>query len=219
MTNINKAMYISGDMALAEIEKVTKEAAEVVKQCFDTVTIDTYVHFLDVMYHYTANTGEKAAEAAKNVSNSELKQFFIEFEKEEHWHYRLAVHDLKAFGKIPSEKKPSVVLAFDDFWSSLADKHHNGYLGALYVFENIAKYLEDDIIGLIERVGLSKKETAWISTHAEEDIEHGKIVDSMLRKYVEDNPLVAVSSARQAAKLWENIMIYAFSILSPRAAA
>ncbi len=219
MANPNRTPLISSQHALEEVEKVTKIAAETVRECFETVNIERYVHFLDTMYHYTRNTGDKAAQAAKNVKQPELKKFFLEFEEEEHWHYRLAEQDLKAFGKIPSEKSPAVVCAFDDFWASLEDKNYNGYLGALYVFENIAKHLQDDIPELIERLALSRKESRWLAVHAEEDIEHGKIVQAMLSRYIADNPVLAVASARQAAKLWENIMLYAFSPITTKIAA
>lgn len=219
MTIQKKTPLISAEYAFNEIEKATQDAALTVKQCFETVNIDRYVNFLNTMYHYTRYTGNKAAQAAKNVTSNELKEFFLEFEEEEHWHYRLAENDLKAFGQKPSDIAPSVIKPFDDFWGSLGNKHYTGYLGALYVFENIAKHLQEDIPPFVKKLALSKKEASWLLVHAEEDLEHGRVVEEMLRKYISNNPALALASARQAAKLWENIMMYAFSPITDKMAA
>jgi hypothetical protein len=194
------------EAALNEIELYTKQAADAAGSYLSQANIEDYKHFLDTMYHYTRNTGEKAKEAADNVSQEELKEFFLHFVKEEAWHYKLALHDLKHFDLMPSPKKPQAVQEFDEYWASLKGSHSNWYLGALYVFENIVKYVGNDVRAFVKRLDLKKDQARWLLEHAEADMEHGEEVAAMLKKHIADNPVAAAHSAKEASRLWINIM-------------
>jgi hypothetical protein len=202
---------ISSKDALLEIEKYTEQAASALRCCLETCDIDQYKHFLDTMYHYTRNTGDKAMEAAKYVQTDELRNFFTHFVEEEDWHYKLARDDLRALGLKPSAHKPQEVVEFDNYWASLAGKHHNWYLGSLYVFENIVKYVANDIRDFIKRLDLKKAESRWLAIHTEADIEHGEEVAGVVKSYLEECPEIAVDAAKEASRLWTNIMTSAFS--------
>lgn len=205
-TSIKKRNY----EAMAEVEISARSAADVLRLCLQTADRKSYVRFLDVMYHYTRFSGPKCAMAARRIKELEVKALFIEFDQEEANHYKLAQNDLAAFGKTPSIENPTIVQAIDRFWESLEHKHYNGYLGILYVFENIAKYLQNDIADFIKRLELTKPESSWLRAHAEEDLEHGKVVVDMLNKHIEEDPEVAIYAAKQASSLWSAMMLYAF---------
>ena len=198
------------EVALAKIEAYTKAAADAARECLESANLDNYKHFLNTMYHYTRNTGEKATEASENVHTDELRDFFLHFVEEEDWHYKLAFRDLEAFGLVVSDNVPEAVLEFDRFWASLKGKHSNYYLGALYVFENIVKYVADDTRAFIDRLGLKKKQCKWMSVHAEADIEHGDEVAEITRKYIAENPEAAIAGAQEASAVWVGVMQEAF---------
>ncbi len=210
MTSKVRPIQKSIDEALVEIEGYAKAAADTMRMCLKEANVEAYVHFLDCMYHYTRHSGDKCKAAARNAKTSHLKKFFEEFHDEEHWHYKAARDDVETFGRTVSKESPMIIKAFDNFWDSLADRHNNGYLGALYVFENIAKYLQDDLKEFVERLGLSEKEFTWLGLHAEEDLDHGDMIYQVLTKHIGENPSVAVAAARQASNLWSGIMLYAF---------
>ena len=208
----NDSMHDASNVqaAMQQIEYNTKIAAEAFSQYICDASIEQYKHFLDTMYHYTKNTGYKAQEASENVQSKELQEFFKAFVAEEDWHYKLARDDLRAMGLQVSETSPKEVVAFDEFWESLKDKNENWYLGALYVFENIARYVAKDVREFIERHDLSKAQSRWLAEHAEADIEHGEQVAQLVEKYVGNNPEAAIESSKQASELWVNIMREAF---------
>ncbi len=193
--------------AITEVESCAKSAAEVAREFLKYADEKAYIYFLDVMYHYTLESGQKCATAAKHVQGEDIKKLFMEFDTAEALHYRLALKDLEAFGVTPSNETPETVVAINDFWISLQGRHDNGYLAMLYVFENVAKYLQDDVAGFVERLCLGSKEKRWICAHAKEDLAHGKILMGMLRKHIEDNPTMAVAAAKQASALWSTMML------------
>lgn len=211
MSNVeNISGNITANEALKKVESYTESAAMAAKECLKNSGLEEYKHFLNTMYHYTKDTGRKATEASKNVHTDELKEFFLHFVEEEHWHYKLAIRDLQAFDLDVSQEAPDAVIAFDAFWESLKGKHSNYYLGALYVFENIVKYVAEDTKAFIQRLGLQKDQSRWMSVHAEADIEHGEEVAEIMEKYILENPEAAINGAKEASLVWAGVMQEAF---------
>lgn len=193
--------------ALIEIEANAKSAADSGREFLKLCDLESYKRFLHVMYHYTLESGQKCATAAKNIGPQDARELFLHFDEEEAQHYKLALKDIQAFGEVPSEEAPDTVKAIDAFWESLQGRHHNGYLGMLYVYENIAKYLQSEVEDCIKRLALGSKERRWLTAHAKEDLEHGQVIMDMLKNHIEENPTIAVSAAKQANALWSTMML------------
>src|SRR5437762_5381275 len=203
---------VAPQIALTEIEQITQDAAHAVQGLIRSAGLGTYKNFLHTMYHYTRYSGDKAHEAAEGMPTEELHAFFLQFEKEEGHHYILARHDLKEFGLEPLAETPQPVSEFNEYWASLKGRNALTYLGALYVFENIIKYLAGDVMAFISGLQLAPAQTTFLATHAKADLEHGDEVGAMLRKYVANDPSLAVESARRASQLWVAIMRHAFEM-------
>ena len=197
--------------AIKEIELCSEKAANSVKAPLLNADLQAYKNFLNMMYHYTLTSGDKLAVAAKKAPNEELKSFFDHMFKEERYHYKLAEQDLKGFGLKPDSQTPEVVSKFNKFWESLGNGHFNGYLGALYVFENIADKVGGEIKDLLSRLNVTEKQRRWLSIHVEADEEHGSLISDLLKKYIGDNTQAAIDAAKEAQKRWSEIMVTAFA--------
>lgn len=197
---------------LNELDQMTLDAAQIVREGLEKADEEDYIHFLDTMYHYTRYSADHLELAASLSQNEELKEYFKHMVKEEAGHYIVAKVDLKdGYGLEPTDATPQVVLIINQMWQDLkTSKTANGYLGMLYVFENVAKHLGKDVIAFIERLQLEKLQRRWISVHAEADLEHGEEAEEMVLKYMEDDPELLMDSARKAAALWMDLMAYAF---------
>ena len=195
MTNIQNALEI--------IESCSKDAAEGIRPHLKTATLQSYKNFLNAMYHYTLKSGDKLSAVAKNAPDQKLKDFFEHMFKEERFHYVLAEQDLKGFDLKPNyNTTPQAVKDFNNFWDSLANGHFNGYLGALYVFENIANKVSDDVKNMLQRLNINEKQRRWLSIHIEADAEHGNEISDLLKKYIADDINTAVAAAKEASIRW-----------------
>jgi hypothetical protein len=209
MTNNN----LKAEEALNAIKSYAWEAAEGMRPYLKTNNLQSYKNFLNGMYHYTLKSGDKLSEAARNAPNPELKDFFDHMFREERLHYVLAEQDLKGFDLKPDyNNTPKAVEDFNNFWASMAKSHFNAYLGALYVFENIADKVADDVKAMLQRLGVNEKQRRWLSIHVEADVEHGEGISDLLKKYLNDNPEAAVSAAKEAKDKWVAVMASAFAV-------
>lgn len=185
-----------------QLDSYAKKAAEAVRPGLQKSDIEGYKRFLDMMYHYTLRSGDKLKAIADNSPNEELHDYFNHMYLEERNHYMLAQQDLKGFGLIPSAKTPQEIHDMDKFWDSLNGGHINGYLGALYVFENIADKVGDDVKNLLTRLDVQKNQRRWLSIHVEVDLDHGAEVKEVLQKYLSQNPSAALEAAEEACERW-----------------
>lgn len=204
MTNIQNA--------LETIESYSRDAAEGIRPHLHKIDLQSYKNFLNAMYHYTLKSGDKLFTVSKNAPNQELKDFFEHMFKEERFHYVLAEQDLKGFDLKPNyDATPQAVKDFNLFWDSLANGHFNGYLGALYVFENIANKVSDDVKNMLQRLNISEKQRRWLSIHVEADIEHGNEISDLLKKYIADDANAAILAAKEASVRWIAVNSSAFA--------
>ena len=185
-------------------------AADSIRPYLLNADLESYKKFLNAMYHYTLTSGDKLAAVAKKAPTEELKSFFEHMFREERYHFKLAEQDLKGFGLTPKPETPKAVTDFNNFWASLKDNHFNAYLGALYVFENIADKVTEEIKNFLTRIGVNEKQRRGLSIHAEADIEHGQLITNFLNKYLSENVEAAVNGAKEAQKKWSAIMVEAF---------
>jgi len=188
--------------AMEQLEFYSARAAEGIRQHLIDADIEGYKRFLDQMYHYTLTSGEKLKSMAETAPNKELHDYFDHMYLEERNHYMLAQQDLKGFGLTPSKETPKDVKDFNDFWASLKGKHVNSYLGALFVFENVAEHVGDQVKEMLKRLNVEKNQRRWLSIHVEVDISHGAEIKEVLERYLAENPQAALDAAKEACARW-----------------
>ena len=193
------------------LEVFAKKAADELRVCISSAELDNYKHFLDVMYHYTSGSETMLKDAANCSENSEIKEFLNHMAKEERGHYIIAREDLKALGHDVSETPPGVVYEFRKNWQELSKKGVFGYLGAIYVFENVAKYLQKEGREMLQRLNLTKVQSRWIAVHLEADLEHGEEIKEICDKFQHENPEEMQRGANIMYASWVNVFEHAFS--------
>lgn len=188
------------------LETIPKNIADKIRPYFLSMDIEGYKQWLEMMYYYTLGSEPKGKESAENSNSEDLKEFFLHMAKEERGHYILAQKDLEAFGLTidTSKPEPDVITAYNNWWSKNYDNTLK-HLAALYVFENIAEHLAQDVIEKLKEFDLSKKQTRWVFVHAEADDEHGDEVAEIAAKYFSYNKELMLQAAEEAANLWFEI--------------
>jgi len=156
------------------------------------------------MYHYTSRSGEMISYAGSFSNNDELKHYFDHMLKEEKGHYLLAKEDLKALNGEVSEAIPQTVTDFHSKWFGLSDNIY-AYLGAIYVFENIAKYLQVEGQALFDTLGLTKTQRRWIAVHLQADLEHGAEIAELCGRYFAQNPESFLHGGKVMCDSWINV--------------
>lgn len=202
----------TSDKLLDKLEAYARDAADKIRSNLENMDREVYMNFLDVMYHYTKGSGDKFKKIASVSHNDELKEYFLHVAKEERGHYLLAQEDLRELGREVSSEECKEVTVFNTNWYNLAEKGVYGYLGALYVFENVAKYLQQEGKAMLARLNLKKTQARWISVHLEADLEHGQEVAEMCAKYGDDNPQAVLYGADIMHQSWVNVFIVATKV-------
>lgn len=198
---------------MRQLENLPIQAAKACQPFLEKAGIAEYKNFLRMMYHYTYRSEEKLCIAAEHSENEELKSFFLEMSHEERGHYLIAKADLNVFGDDISddEPRPDVVERFDKVWDELYPPNTNGYLGALFVFENIAAHAEPSVRRMIDRLELTKIQARWLWVHLEADQEHGREVAAMCEQYIERDPDAMLAGAQKCCDAWIDVFTEALS--------
>ncbi len=171
-----------------------------------------YRHFLVTMYHYTHDALPQLKYAEDQCSDPALKDYFEEMGREEDGHHLLAKRDFERLcGLLENFPTPPSVKNFRDYWYNLGKANVNEFLGAMYVFENVAGYVAKDITDMIKRLELKRSQATWLFTHIEADIDHGSDALKMCERYVHDDPEAMLRAAQDGAKEWMAVFDYAFS--------
>jgi hypothetical protein len=190
---------------LQELENLSQKAAVAVGYFFThDMNLERYKQFLNTMYHYTAKSSEMISYAGKLSHNDELKHYFDHMLKEEKGHYLLAKEDLKALDGEVSVAIPQTVTDFHSKWFSLSDNIY-AYLGALYVFENIAKYVQIEGQALFDALGLTKTQKRWVAVHLQADLEHGAEIAELCGRYFAQNPESCLHGGKVMCDAWINV--------------
>ncbi|MEY4642398.1 MAG: hypothetical protein RLZZ227_2392 [Pseudomonadota bacterium] len=200
------------------LEAYTKKAADTIFASFAVADLDMYKHFLNSMYHYTLNSGERLEFAAKVAETGQLKEFYQEMADDEESHFMLAKADLEEFGEtVDPANPPEPVQRFHDYWKSLESQHSSAYLGVLYVAENIAKHVPGKVIDMFPKLQLTKAQTRWLRVHAEVDLEHGAEVQAMCAHYMDQYEDLITEAAAKMSYFWIEIMNEGFHGKNARA--
>ncbi|MES2961055.1 MAG: iron-containing redox enzyme family protein [Pseudomonadota bacterium] len=205
-----KENVVSNEATFEQLESYAKKAADAVIKGLEKTDLDGYKRFLNMMYHYTLKSGDKLKAISDNSPNQELRDYFHHMYLEERNHYMLAKQDLKGFGLVPNAETPQEVTDMDKFWISLQGGHVNGFLGALYVYENIADKVGDHVKAMLQRLNIEKDQRRWLSIHVEVDLDHGAEVKEVLEKYLAENPEAALASAKIACDRWIAVSVTPF---------
>src|SRR5262245_1954606 len=132
----------SAAASFAELEQIPAEVARSLAELLARLDRPRYMRFLDAMYHYTRGSGAKIRQVHDASDAEDVRAVFGDLESEETEHYRLAEADLAALGGCVSSAAPPAVVAFDRAWRGLSAQGYCAYLGAAYVFENIARHIQ-----------------------------------------------------------------------------
>ena len=194
---------------ILELEVLAEKAANAFRPFLGSEGFDLaqYRQFLNTMYHYTARSGEMIQHAGSKAHDEELAQFFKYMCNEEQGHYLLAKEDLKELGGEVSEEIPQSVQDFHHTWFSLGDTIY-AYLGAIYVFENIAKHVQKEGKDLFARLNLNKKQRRWVAVHLEADLVHGDEIIDLCSRYFDNNPSACLEGGRAMCNCWINVFTH-----------
>ena len=202
---------------ISYLDTIACAEAAALKDCLNNAAdITAYQHFLDTMYHYTLYSEDHLKLAAAKNTESDMKEYFMHMAKEERGHYLLAKRDLEEFGINVSARTPETVLKINKLWQDAAkETNPMGFLGIVYVFENIAKFLDGEIKSFLERFDVTKKQARWLLVHAEADLDHGEEAKEMIEKYGPQSEAIITYYAQEAGEYWIELIQYAFSPLKP----
>lgn len=191
--------------SIEDLETLAKKAADSFKSVLiNDFDLERYKQFLNTMYHYTSKSGQMIQLAESRAHNEELKAFFAHMLAEEQSHYLLAKQDLKALGQEVSSEVPQTVQEFHANWHALGDTIYP-YLGAIYVFENIAKYIQIEGKALYEKLGLTKKQRRWVAVHLEADLEHGEEIKALCSGYFDQDSSSCLKGGKVMCDSWINV--------------
>lgn len=188
--------------------KIARDLAPLI----EGASLPVYKHFLLTMYHYTRHAEEQLMHASESCSDIVLKKYFYHMAREERGHYLLAQRDYEEFGgSVEDMKAPASVKNFQDYWYSLGKDNVNEFVGAMYVFENVATAVAKDVIAMMARLELTRKQSRWLRVHLEADIGHGDEARQMCERYVADNPSAMLMAAEVGTEEWAAVFQFAFS--------
>jgi hypothetical protein len=188
--------------SFAQLEAIPAGVASGLRPLVEGLDRPRYMRFLNAMYHYTRGSGAKIRQVYDCSDAADVRAVFGDLESEETEHYRLAEADLEALGGEISSAPPAAVTAFDATWRALAAHGYCAYLGAAYVFENIAGHLQQPVREALGRLALDRAQTRWVRVHMGADLEHGAAVAAVCRSHFERNPAAMLAGARSAADAW-----------------
>ncbi len=187
---------------LKEIEAVPQHMAAEVAKLLPKATLESYIDFLDMMYHYTLGSEGRLLHAMKLTSNEELKELYHHLSEEEVDHYELALADLKSFGKEPEKETPGVVEDFQKYWESISAENSYEYLGAVYALESVADHIAGKAKQELARLGLNNTNATFVLVHLEADEEHGGLCHKLCADQGAEQSEATLRGAQEAAKFW-----------------
>lgn len=200
---------------LAKLPSFPAEIARELTPLLRKTDLENYKHFLLTMYHYTHTAEEQLLFASEKCSDPELKEYFYQMSREERGHYLLAKKDYEEFGlKVEDSIEPPSVKNFRDYWYGLGNDNVNEFVGAMYVFENVAQAVGKEIVDMMQRLELNRKQSRWLRVHLEADVGHGDEAWEACQKYVNDDPAAMLMAAELGAEEWLAVFKYAFSHLN-----
>jgi hypothetical protein len=204
---------MTNDAHLADIDRLqalARKAAAAVRTRLARADREGYLRFLNGMYHYTRGSGDKTLRAMKACPTPDLRAWFEHMYREERGHYLLAEADLHALGYDVQPATPPAVARFNDWWNGVDPLQFTAWVGALVVFENVANHAADEVVAMVKRLGLAKKESRWLLVHVEADQGHGAEALDVARRYLAVDRASLLAGAEKACALWIDVFQSAF---------
>ena len=207
-----KEIPLSGVQVLSLLPEYPAKIARELSPLLQKADIKTYQNFLLTMYFYTYKAEDMLTHARNLAPDPTLQTYFHKMAREERGHYLLAKKDFEEFGlSIEARPEPTFVSNFRDFWFGLGKQSINEFLGALYVFENVASLVGKDVIEMMQRLELTRKQSRWLRVHLEADVGHGEDALNICKQYVDDSPEAMLRAVAEGAEEWMNVFRYALS--------
>lgn len=211
LTALKLNKQITGEEVLNILPSLPQNIGKKLSPLLRAADIEIYKHFLVTMYHYTHHALPQLKYAEDMCDDPVLKDYFREMGREEDGHHLLAKRDFERLGGILAESPaPQSVSAFRSYWYNLGKQNVNEFLGAMYVFENVAGYVGKDIIDMIQRLNLKRSQATWLYTHIEADVGHGDEAFKVCKLYANDDPAAMLRAAEEGAKEWMSVFDHAF---------
>lgn len=179
-----------------------KNMAESITPWLDQIDLTHYQAFLNMMYHYTLESGKRLEHAARQVRTPEIKEIFSELAYEEKYHYRLAEADLATFGRKPSHETPEVVTEFHQFWMGILPEEEYRYVGALFALENVAQFIKPYLMPHFARLEIGPERAKFILTHLVADEDHGEQILELCENVNSTMEDLLYSGAEIASNFW-----------------
>jgi rubrerythrin len=209
-------MNMQNDLAnttmIKKMDAYCEHMSQTIAACLGEADIEHYQSFLDMMYHYTLASGNRLAHAAKQALHPEIKKVFAELAREEQYHYRLAEADLHAFALKPSEEIPPAVTNFHQFWMNITAEEEYQYVGALYVLENVARFIQPHLMPHFARLGIGPERARFVLTHLVADEDHGDKIMALCQHADGEAEQLLYSGAEKASEFWIDIHKHALSV-------
>ena len=187
---------------LARLDGLVAEMADSATPLLESVTPDRYRAVLSVCYHYTRASGAQLERTAELAPSEDLREFFTEMADEERDHFRLAEADLVALGSGIEESRPAAVERFAEYWNGIGRANYFEFLGATYVLENLASRLREGVVASLTALGLSRRQSRFLLTHLEADVEHGERIAELCARYAPERGPELFAGAEAAAGYW-----------------
>jgi hypothetical protein len=187
---------------LAKLDRIAQDMAEATLPLLAAVTPEQYRSILSLCYHYTLPSGAQLERAAELAPEEDLREFFASMADEEREHFRLAEADLAAMGSAV-RGGPDVVVRFADYWNGITTANYFEFLGATFVLENVAGRLREQALAALAAMGLTRRQSRFVTTHLEADAEHGARVRDYCARYANRHGPTLIAGARNAARYWE----------------
>lgn len=190
-----------------QLDAMTRAMAAALVPYLPTIDRAGYARFLQAMVQYTRHSGDRLRHAAEFAPTAALRAFFARLAVEESGHYQLAEADLRALGKPITTTQDTEIVAFHTWF--MASNDPADWIGALYVLENVADHLAQDVTVHLGRLGLLKTQVRFVMTHLTADAAHGEDT----RKHAEAHGQGLLPAAKRAADFWTRMHIQAFRAL------
>lgn len=207
-----KEKPLTGEQVLNILPQFPAQIAKELSPLLQKTDIKVYKNFLLTMYFYTYKAEEQLIHARNLATDSTLQTYFHKMAREERGHYLLAKKDYEEFGlNVEDGIEPLMVGSFRDYWYNLGKRNINEFLGALYVFESVATLVAKDVIDMMQRLELTRKQSRWLRVHLEADVGHGEDALNICKEYVNNDPEAMLQAATDGAQEWMNVFRHAFS--------
>src|SRR6476660_4902431 len=110
---------MDAETTIRTLDELASNGADTIIALIDRIDREQYIGVVDLMYHYTVGSERRLSSAAGKATEPDLHRLLSHMVDEEKDHYQLAVDDLRAFGRVPTQEKPERVKRYEDHWFSL----------------------------------------------------------------------------------------------------